>query len=176
MDADLIYEIGALKRVKRSGWETIGIKDGESVAEHSYRSAVIAYLLGKEEGFNDKELMDIMLGTLLHDLEEVRTGDLHLVAKRYVSVKEKKLQDDVYSKIKEVKRIYKNKKLMQIIKDADYLEVIFQAREYEDLGNPYVHSWIENAEKKLKTKTAKKMLKKALGTDSFGWLMKVRKK
>ncbi|MBF0384955.1 MAG: HD domain-containing protein, partial [Candidatus Omnitrophica bacterium] len=39
---NLFAEAGLLKRVKRSGWWVAGIKDPESVAEHSFRCAVIA--------------------------------------------------------------------------------------------------------------------------------------
>lgn len=45
--ANFLYEAGQLKRVARSGWWTAGIKHPESVAEHSWRSAVLGYLLAK---------------------------------------------------------------------------------------------------------------------------------
>jgi hypothetical protein len=37
--AKYLYEAGQLKRVKRSGWWIAGVKDPESVAEHSFRTA-----------------------------------------------------------------------------------------------------------------------------------------
>jgi putative hydrolase of HD superfamily len=46
---NFISEAGMLKRVKRSGWWVLGIKDSESVAEHSFRCAVIGYVIAKEE-------------------------------------------------------------------------------------------------------------------------------
>ena len=40
---------GKLKRTKRTGWvERVGIKDGESVADHSYRVALMAMVLADE--------------------------------------------------------------------------------------------------------------------------------
>ena len=38
------------KRVKRSGWWVAGIDDPESVAEHSYRTALLGYILASLEG------------------------------------------------------------------------------------------------------------------------------
>ena len=35
--ANYLYELGVLKRVRRSGWWLAGVKDAESVAEHSFR-------------------------------------------------------------------------------------------------------------------------------------------
>ena len=36
-----LLEMGALKRAKRSGWWIAGVKDPETIAEHSWRTAVI---------------------------------------------------------------------------------------------------------------------------------------
>jgi putative hydrolase of HD superfamily len=41
---NFISEAGMLKRVKRSGWSVLGIVNAESVAEHSFRCAVINML------------------------------------------------------------------------------------------------------------------------------------
>ena len=40
-----IAEIGMLKNLRRSGWAVVGVKNGESVAEHSFRAAVIGYII-----------------------------------------------------------------------------------------------------------------------------------
>ena len=74
-----IFEIGALKRTKRSGWETIGIS-GESVADHSFRTAVIGYIIAKEEG--EKDIADVLLLSLFHDVHETRVGDLNRMNKK----------------------------------------------------------------------------------------------
>ena len=48
--AKYLYEVGQLKRVKRSGWWMAGIADPESVAEHSFRTALLGYILASLEG------------------------------------------------------------------------------------------------------------------------------
>ena len=88
MEKDLVkflYELGQLKRVKRSGWWIAGIENPESVAEHSFRTAVIAFILAQLEGV-DPEKATVM--ALFHDMSEARTNDLHRIARRYVGWEE----------------------------------------------------------------------------------------
>ena len=44
------YELGLLKRVRRTGWWHAGVRDPESVAEHTMRTAQLAALIAAEEG------------------------------------------------------------------------------------------------------------------------------
>ena len=169
---DFLYQAGALKDVDRSGWKTVGIAP-ESVSEHSYRTALIAYILAKEEGITDLE--GVLLAALLHDVHEARTTDLHLVAKRYAKVDEEAARRDSLRAFPEFLKPFENEKIMQVVRDADKLECILQAKEYQDLGNPYVKDWIKNASKELKTRSAKKLCKDALGRDAFAWLFEARK-
>ena len=46
---NLFAEAGLLKKVKRSGWWVVGIKDPESVAEHSFRCAIMGYYMAHLE-------------------------------------------------------------------------------------------------------------------------------
>jgi len=45
---NFLFEIGILKKTPRSGYQFLGTGN-ESVAEHSFRVAVIGYLLAKNE-------------------------------------------------------------------------------------------------------------------------------
>ena len=82
---DFIAEAGLLKRVKRSGWWVLGIEGGESVADHSFRCAVIGYILAKMEGADPYK---VLLMTLFNDIHEARISDLHKMAQRYINGKE----------------------------------------------------------------------------------------
>lgn len=169
---DFIYQAGALKDVDRSGWRTVGINP-ESVSEHSYRTALIAYFLAKEEGIQDLE--GVLIAALLHDVHEALTMDLHLVAKRYSTPNEKQAREDSIGFSSDLLKPFRDEKIMRIVKDADKLECVFQAKEYQDLGNPYVKDWIKNASECLKTDAAKSLCKKALKRDAFNWLFEMRK-
>ena len=69
--ARLIYETGLLKLSKRTGWWLCGVKDPESIAEHSFRTAIIAGLLAGLEGADPARA--IMLA-VWHDSQETRIG------------------------------------------------------------------------------------------------------
>lgn len=42
---DYFFEAGQLKYVKRTGWWVVNVKDTDSVAEHSHRTSIIAFVL-----------------------------------------------------------------------------------------------------------------------------------
>jgi putative hydrolase of HD superfamily len=65
--AKYLYEVGHLKRVKRSGWWLIGIRDPESVAEHVCRAAVLGYILAVLDGGADP--MHVACMCLFHYVE-----------------------------------------------------------------------------------------------------------
>jgi len=169
-ELDFIYQAGALRRVERSGWKTIGIKP-ESVSEHSYRAAIIAYILAKKEGVGPEKAS---LAALFHDLHEVRINDIHIVGKKYLQINEKKAREDTFAPFPEILSLFKDEKIMRIAEDADRLELIFQAKEYKDLGSKYVEQWIERASALLKTESAKRMAKEAVKRDAFKWLFEAR--
>lgn len=62
-----------LKTEKRKGWKKLSLTRPESVADHSYATAMLALFEGERRGWNVGAM--IKLG-LLHDLEEAITGDL----------------------------------------------------------------------------------------------------
>ncbi|MGH2461439.1 MAG: HD domain-containing protein [Chloroflexota bacterium] len=64
---------GVLKRVKRAGWVRVGLPQPESVADHSYRVALLAVLFGPRLGLDVERMTRL---ALLHDLAEARVGDL----------------------------------------------------------------------------------------------------
>jgi putative hydrolases of HD superfamily len=72
---DLIKAAGLLKSVKRAGWvKKAGItSDCESVADHSFRMAVIAAQLGLER--KSVDLAKLIRMCLIHDLAESIIGD-----------------------------------------------------------------------------------------------------
>jgi len=169
---DFLFQAGSLKDVDRSGWKTIGIQP-ESVSEHSYRTALVAYVLAKEEGVTDLE--SVLLAALLHDLHETLITDLHLVAKKYAKIDEDAARADTMKSFPEFTKLFKNPEIMRIVHDADKLECIFQAKEYQDLGNQYTKDWIKNASVALKTESAKALYKKVIRRDAFAWLFEARK-
>lgn len=69
---DFFIEVGQLKRIKRSGWVLRGVNNSESIADHSFRLALIAWFLGKKKKLDIKKIIKM---ALLHDLCEIYAGD-----------------------------------------------------------------------------------------------------
>ncbi len=146
-----LHEVGSLKLTPRAGWLKLGIKDPESVAEHSFRTAVIAFIIAFRETKDLNTAFKAATAALFHDLHETRTMDIHKVAKEYVTVNEEKaIRDQMRFLGLEIDF----SDVEEIIRDADKLELAFQAVEYSKL----VESAIEFAEGlEFKTDTAKEI-------------------
>jgi len=67
-------EVGKLKRIPRQGWVIREVKDPESIAEHAFRGAIMAWILAEKR--NEKlDLEKLLKMALIHDLCEVYAGD-----------------------------------------------------------------------------------------------------
>lgn len=78
---DLLLELQILDRVPRSGYVLRGVDRPESVSEHSWHVVFLVWVLGRRiEGLDVAHAMEI---ALVHDLAELRVGDLPRTASRY---------------------------------------------------------------------------------------------
>ncbi|MDA8388432.1 MAG: HD domain-containing protein [Nitrospiraceae bacterium] len=176
--ANFLFELGMLKRTPRSGFQFLGA-GGESVAEHTFRTACITYVLGDlEERAGRKIDKDRLLRMgLFHDLLEARTGDLNYVNKKYVRVDEKKTRKELTEKIPfgpeldALLREFSENETPEALlaHDADQLEFILALKECKDTGSRYADEWIGFAVKRLATGAAKKLAGVILDTDSSLW-------
>ena len=69
---DNLLEMLELKQLSRTGWVRSGVENPESVAAHSWGMAVLALRLTPKE-LNLERVLSLCL---VHDLQEVRIGDL----------------------------------------------------------------------------------------------------
>jgi putative hydrolases of HD superfamily len=173
-----LYEMGQLKRVKRSGWWMAGITDPESVAEHSFRTAILGYILASLE---DADPMRTALMCLFHDTAEARINDLHSTAKHYLDVKSGEaralseqvahLPQQAANGVMALLHDYKEQQSheAELARDADLLECIIQAREYQTQGYTLVQEWIDNCRAALKTETARKLADACLIVEPSAW-------
>lgn len=182
---NFIFELGMLKRTRHGGFLLAGIKNPDTLAEHVLRASQIGYILAVMEGGVNPEKVACIL--MIHDNPETRVGDQHKVAARYYSAKEmeeKALADQIENLgkyIKEKWSVYfneyenRNTKEGIIAKDADWLEIAFQAKEYVDIGYASAQNWIDNIEKALETKSAKLLLKEMKKTKFTDWWSGLKK-
>ena len=171
---NFLFEIGMLKRIPRSGYQYLG-SGGESVAEHSFRVAVIAYVLAKNEPKADTQ--KVVLMSLFHDFHEARTGDHNYVNKKYVAIDEDSAINDLTRELPFGQEIvslineFNSRETIEarLSRDADQIDFILELKRQKDLGNESAAEWLRYAVKRLATDFAKKLADKITSTDSSDW-------
>ncbi len=79
---DLLLEVQVLDRLPRTGFLMRGVRDAESISEHSFQVTFLVWLLAERiDGIDRARAMEL---ALLHDLPELRTGDLPLTSSRFL--------------------------------------------------------------------------------------------
>ncbi len=68
-----VRAIGRLKTLRRQGWIDRGVREPESVADHSFRLALMAWVLAQRRP--DLDATRAMLLALVHDVAEAIAGD-----------------------------------------------------------------------------------------------------
>ena len=138
----LLREAGRLKRLPRTGWVEAGVRDPESVADHSYRVALLSMLLSDQAGADTLKALRM---AVLHDLAEAVTGDLTPRQKMagYEAAESRAFRGLVSEVPAEQRRLYIN--IMDeysagetaeaaLVHAADKLEMVLQALEYREAG------------------------------------------
>lgn len=172
-----LHEAGHLKNTPRAGWQLAGIRQPESVAEHSFRVGVIAYVLALMEGADENKAAAI---ALFHDVPEARTTDLHSVAKPWIDVTHDSrvveqqtadLPEPLSAPIRSLIAEFAAKETLEAkcAKDADKLECMLQAREYQAQGNHLVQPWIDTMLGAVMTGSGRRLAEAAVKTAPDAW-------
>ncbi|MBN2419074.1 MAG: HD domain-containing protein [Deltaproteobacteria bacterium] len=172
--ANFLFEVGMLKKTPRTGYQFLG-SGSESVADHSFRTAIIGYILACEIPGADKDKTVLMC--LFHDLHEARTGDQNYVNKRYNTVDEEKAVSHMTSGLPfgdEITRLTHEFNGIgsieaSIAKDADQIDLILELKQQKDLGNRYADEWLFYAKKRLINSKSIEMVEEILKTDHTEW-------
>lgn len=151
-----------LKAVPRTGWLLRGVRAVESVADHSFGVALTAMLLADRAQARGQQVNaeKVLRMALLHDLTEARTGDLPSTIKRYFDKTTLKAADaqaaeDVLAELGTTGeaylalwREYEARATLEarLVKAADKLDLLLQAREYEKGGARGLQEFWESAE------------------------------
>ena len=162
---DFLYELGLLKRYRRTGWWVGGVVDPESIAEHSFRTAVIGYLLAVMEGADPARTAALCL---FHDTQETRVGDVPLIGKGYVATTPNpEVTDDQVAglpaelgrAVRDLVGEYEARETPEarLARDADKLECLLQAREYQTQGHADVAAWVESSAAALRSPSARRL-------------------
>ena len=141
---EAITTLRGLKQRLRSGWVKRGVKNVESVAEHSWRAGLMAYMLAPE-GYDRNKML--LMGCV-HDLCEIFDEDytpLDGITKEEKEKREKKAaakflellppsQRDEWKSVWEEVEARETKE-SKFVKEVEVLEMVFQALEYEKENN-----------------------------------------
>lgn len=171
---NFFFELGMLKKTPRSGYQFLG-SGKESVADHSYRVAMIGYTMAKLTRHADP--FKVVSLCLFHDVPEARIGDLNYVNKQYVQAREREAIEDLAETLpfgdefRELMEEYREGDTpeAQLAHDADQLDLILELKEQGDLGNAYAGKWIHHAIKRLKTQMGKSIAEEIRNTDFTDW-------
>lgn len=170
---DLLFEAGMLRKTPRTGYQFLG-SGSENVAEHSFRAALIGYVLADMSGA-DKEHTAMLC--LIHDFHEARTGDFNYVNSLYNTSRQRDAMQDA------LKGTGLSKSLLplwdeqdqeetlesQLAKDADQIDLILNLVEERNLGNKYAVKWLETAVKRIDTPTGQELVDEILKSDHTDW-------
>jgi putative hydrolase of HD superfamily len=176
--AHFLFEAGTLKQSRRTGWWMAGVRDPESVAEHSWRTALLASIIAKLEGADPNRAA--FLATW-HDTQETRLGDVNYLGKKYSSSADPRsvtadqtegMPALLAQAVRELVDEYEDRETPEAIcaRDADKLECLLQGIEYKAQGYANVQRWIDNSRGRLVTKSAGLLADELLGQDSLDWL------
>ncbi|MBF6171094.1 HD domain-containing protein [Nocardia blacklockiae] len=177
------YELGYLKLLSRSGWRRCGIRDGEDVAGHSWRAAILSYAIAVGEGA-DPEHAAVL--ALFHDMHEARSGDPDAVTRLYndttppaeiVADQTEGLPDQLARRIRAAVDEHESAKTEQATlearcsRDADKLELLMQAREYQEAGRAprLMQRYIDSMIPMITTPTGKALRDSALSAPPSTW-------
>jgi putative hydrolase of HD superfamily len=142
---DFIAEAGKLKRLPRTGWVESSVPDPESVADHSFRVALISLILADIRGLDS--LMSVRMA-LIHDLAEAETGDLTPTQKSVSPDAVRQAEEEAIERLitmlpEQIRGLYASTwreftesitEEARLVRDADKLEMVMQASEYEKEG------------------------------------------
>ncbi|MET7676946.1 HD domain-containing protein [Streptomyces seoulensis] len=176
--ARFLYEAGTLKASKRTGWWMAGVRDPESVADHSWRTSLIATVIATLEGADPARAA--FLATW-HDSQETRTGDVNYLGRKYAPQADPEavtadqvagMPEILASRIRDLVAEYEAKETPEALcaQDADKLECLIQGIEYKTQGYANAQRWIDNSRARITTTTGQQLADAVLASDSLDWL------
>ena len=171
--ADFVFELGMLRRTPRTGYQFLG-SGAENVAEHSFRTAMIGYILARRAG---ADVARTVFLCLFHDVHEARIGDFNYVNRIYNTsdpvlafthaLEGTGLREEVLDMWRELEAGETLE--AKLAQDADQLDFIANLKEEQDLGNPYAAKWLAHALPRLRTDVAREFAAVIRETDQSEW-------
>ncbi|MFH1181764.1 MAG: HD domain-containing protein [Candidatus Woesearchaeota archaeon] len=159
-----LQKAGKLKRLSRKGWILKKVPNPESVADHSFRTAVMAMLLAKKCGCDEDKCVKM---ALLHDLAEAIAGDItpgDMTPNRKIKA-EKAAANMLFKNEAGLKKIWQEYEAQKspeakFVYELDKLEMMMQAAEYENKHSIDLGELLSYAKDRIKAPELKKIAAK----------------
>jgi len=160
--------VGKLKRIPRTGWVEGGVRQPESVADHTFRTSILCMIYSDLEELDELKLLRM---ALMHDLPEAITGDLTPPRKTAeMEAKEDTAMNQILSLLPKKQREkymtvwneYKKRetKEAKALRQLEKLEMALQAKEYEKAGSTRqsLKRFLKSAEETITQPELRKLL------------------
>ena len=138
-----IRDLHQLKRTPRAGWSRVGIDTPESVAEHTFAAALLAWRIAREVPGVDAGRVVLM--TLLHDFHEAKLTDIPTPWKQYfpedaIALAERTIAAEQWDDDPETLALVEEtlageSKEAMLVRAIDHLEFLLQAADYRAAGH-----------------------------------------
>ena len=143
-EAEIFGYIAKMKEIERTGWKRNGVKNPESVADHSFSTSLLTMIISDRLGLNTGKAIRM---ALLHDMAESVTGDITTPEKEKMGHEkvlemERRALKEIFSSFPEkiskeytelVEELIEGKTdEASLVNEIDKLEMLLQARHYQE--------------------------------------------
>lgn len=171
-----LFEMGYLKNLPRAGWLRLGIRQPESVGDHSFRVTLIGMALATIEGADPGHVAALCV---LHDAHETRIGDVPAVGRAYITTAKPEaitahqtagMPDDMAKMFQSLTAEFEARETLaaRVARDADKLETLIQAIEYGDQGYR-TEAFKQTSIESLRTEGGKQLARAINAADPADW-------
>ena len=163
-----------LKNIPRQGWkDKLDMDNVESVADHSYSTAIMSMVLSDLEGLDTEKIIKM---ALLHDLAESIVGDItpdKMNYERKINMENKAMIQILENLPSSISQQYivlwydfqkNSSKEANFLHEIDKLEMVFQAKFYLDKGisKEILRSFFKTANNEIKSEQLRVILSRIL--------------
>jgi putative hydrolases of HD superfamily len=176
--ARFLFEMGHLKNTPRAGWLLLGVPNPESVADHSFRVAMVAFMLAAVDGADTGRAAAL---AIFHDGHETRIGDIPSVGRAYVDTslpaavtKEQGagMPEPAAAALQGLTEEYEAgvSREARLARDADKIETLLQAAEYKSRGYQ-TDGWTETSLAALRTEAGRQLAQAIGAAGPLDWIV-----
>ncbi len=146
-DLDKVFhDFLTLKKLRRTGWQLRGIRNGESIADHCFGVILLTHMLAAHMGVTINREKAVAIA-IVHELGESRVGDIPYTALKYFPDKSAIEMQAVEDILEPLGQTLTNESLLlfqefeegssveaRFVRAIDKLDMLITASEYEKAG------------------------------------------